>query len=165
MRYFLCFVLFFSYTIACCQNSYVFDQILEYEVTNPQELVQKKNEQRFYFVNSKDNSYVAIATQRKDSMYSLIFRDDQKDKIAELTVSKETLLNANDLRIKKKTFKGNTYRNPVSIRDYDLVVISHDSLLSVYTYSYNKSKGSNQYLTKSHILVVDKSVDRLMIGV
>lgn len=143
----------------------MFDQILEYEVKNPKESTQKENEQRFYFINSDDNSYVAIAVKRADSTYSLVFRDDQKHKIAELSVSKETLFSANDLHIKKKLFKGNKYRNPVYKSDYDLTITPHDSLLSVYTYSYNKSNSSNQYLIKSHILVVDKSIDRLLIGV
>lgn len=165
MRYILCVFFFFSLTVSYCQDSYVFDQVLEYEVQKPSESVRKDVETRFYFINTQDNSYVAIAVQREDGAYSLVFRDDKKGKIAELTVREEAILNADDLQIKKKLFKGNNYRNPVYIGDYDLTITPHDSLLSVYNYSYNKSKSSNRYLTKSHVMVVDRSVDRFMIGV
>lgn len=166
MRYIIVYIfLLFGLTISYCQDKYAFDQVLEYEVKKPSESVRKDVEKRFYLINTKDNSYVAIAIERIDGTYTLVFRDDKKDKIAELIVSEETIFGVQDLLIEKKLFKGNRYRNPVYINDYNLTIKTQDSVLSTYTYSYNKSKRSNTYATKNHILVVDQSVDRMMIGV
>ncbi|MEP0264460.1 hypothetical protein [Dokdonia sp.] len=165
MKCIIYLLIFFISTILYCQDSYIFDQVLEYEIQKPSESVRKDVETRYYFINTQDNSYVAIAILREGGTYSLVFRDDKKDKIAELTVPGEAIFNANDLRINKKAFKGNKYRNPVYISDYDLTITPHDSLQSIYNYSYNKSESSNRYLTKNHVMVVDQSVDRSMIGV
>lgn len=157
--------IFFISTILYCQDSYTFNQVLEYEVQKPSESLQKDVETRLYFVNSNDNTYTAIAIKRKDGTYGVVFRDDKKDKIAEIKVSEDAILGAGDLHIKKRFFKSNRYKNPVYINDYNLTIKTHDSILSTYTYSYSKSKSSNTYLIKSHVIVVDQSVDRMMIGI
>lgn len=165
MRGTLCFFLFFSSVIAYCQESYVFDQLLEYEVIHPQESVQKRSEQRFYFINSKDNSYLAIAVKRPDGAYTLVFRDNQKDKIAELIVSKQDLFGIQQLSIQKKLFKRNPYSNLVAISDYTIDSSAKDSVTEVYTYTYKHSKWNNRYKIKNHVIIINKSVNYFTPGV
>ncbi|WP_299763210.1 hypothetical protein [uncultured Dokdonia sp.] len=80
MKYVLYLVLCILPITAHCQDSYLFDKVLEYEVKEPSESVDKDMETRFYFINTKDNSYVAIVIERADGTYTLVFRDDKKRK-------------------------------------------------------------------------------------
>lgn len=155
--------LLFSITTYC--QTYTFDKVLEYEVQKPSESARKDVEKRFYFINTQDNSYVAIATQRTDETFGVVFRDDKTNKIAELVVDK--VLNSSDqiLSIDKKFLNYNSYKNPVFIDDYSISTTSKDSLLEVYKYTYKRSKVHNRFKTKNHVIVVNKTFDYFMPGV
>lgn len=148
MKYVLYLVLCLLPTTTYCQDSYLFDKVLEYEVKEPSESVDKDMETRFYFINTKDNSYVAIAIERADGTYTLVFRDDKKKKIAELVVDENAIFRMNKLSLKKRFLKDNRYRNLVDVNDYTIAISKKDSLTEEYTYTYKRGNWQNRYKTK-----------------
>jgi len=163
-------ILIFSLTltIGYSQKHYDFDYIMEYDGTFYKDSVKIKNQhyrdseqsiKRYYLINSKQNEYFAVISEKDSLNYQLIF-DDHKRKVHSKAVFLKSDLNDAEL-INMNCRNILRSMNLLKSENYDFLklkdtLINNESFFH-YKYSLRNSKKRKRKKIGTHYFIIDKS--------
>lgn len=141
-------------TLLCCSiclgQSYFFNKEIIYNCSNATESQDSNFEKRRYFINTKNSNIVAILIEKGEDSYSMIFRDDKKDRIAEITLDNFKIDTISKLEIPKNYLVQNSYQGIRNLKNYKIEHNKLDGSKSTFTYKYSKKR--NPHNIVSHTL-------------
>ncbi|RMB62834.1 hypothetical protein EAX61_04435 [Dokdonia sinensis] len=134
----------------CLGQSYFFNKEIIYNCSNARESQDSTYENRRYFINTENSKIVAILIDKGEDRYKMIFRDDKKDRIAEVSLDNFIISENGNLDISRSYLVHNSYHGIRNLKDYEIKAERLDSSTTKFVYSY--SKKSNPRNITSHTL-------------